>query len=97
MMDEMELGEIGSTFDSFLDEEGDACVVERLAAKRLLAASIAHEMEIQLLTRAELARRMQTSRTQVQRLLDPDNDSITLNTLQKAAAVVGKRVRIELV
>jgi len=97
MMDQAERGEIGSSFDSFLEEQCDSDAVEQLAAKRVLAASIAREMEIQNLTRAELARRMHTSRTQVQRLLDPDNDSITLNTLQKAAAVVGKRVRIELV
>jgi hypothetical protein len=54
-------------------------------------------MKTRKLTKVEMARRMRTSRVQLDRLLDPDNDSVTLATLRRAAAVVGREVRLELV
>lgn len=96
-MNDEKQGEIGSSFDSFLAEEGLTHDVSRIAAKKLLAAMLAEEMRKHGVSRSEMARRMRTSRAQVQRLLDPENDSVTLNTMQRAALVVGRQVRIELV
>lgn len=88
---------IGSSFDAFLSEEGMLETCEELAIKELLAEQIARAMQEQRLTRAAMAARMKTSRAALNRLLDPTNPSVTLHTLQKAAQVVGKRVRLELV
>jgi len=71
--------------------------VTAAAIKRVLARQIERAMAERQLTKAEVARRMHTSRAAVDRLLDPQNGSVTLNTLYKAAAAVGRRVRLELV
>lgn len=92
-----EHGTIGSSFDEFLEGEGIASEVSELATKKILAAMIQTEMEKCGISRAAMAKRMHTSRAQVQRLLDPENDSVTLSTMQRAARVVGRQVRIELV
>lgn len=86
----------GSDFDAFLREEGILEEVEALAAKRLIAHELAQLMAKEKLSKAALARRMGTSRSQVDRLLDPANESVTLVTLAKAAAAVGQRLRISL-
>jgi hypothetical protein len=88
---------IGSSFDEYLAAEGilDAC--EEQAIKELLAEQVARAMQEQGLTRTAMAARMQTSRAALNRLLDPTNPSVTLHTLQKAAQVIGKRLRLELV
>ena len=88
---------IGSSFDEYLAAEGilDAC--EEQAIKELLAEQVARAMQEQGLTRTAMAARMQTSRAALNRLLDPANPSVTLHTLQKAAQVIGKRLRLELV
>ena len=88
---------IGSSFDDYLAAEGilDAC--EEQAIKELLAEQVARAMQEQGLTRTAMAARMQTSRAALNRLLDPTNPSVTLHTLQKAAQVIGKRLRLELV
>ncbi len=88
---------IGSSFDEFLADEGmlDAC--EAQALKELLAEQIERAMQEQALSRTAMATRMGTSRAALHRLLDPSNTSVTLHTLQKAAQVIGKRVRLELV
>jgi antitoxin HicB len=88
---------IGSSFDSFLEEFGIRGEAERVAQKRVLAWRLQREMEEQGLSKSELARRMDTSRTQVERLLDPENDRVQLDTLVKAAHAVGRELKLELV
>lgn len=88
---------VGSWFDTFLEEEGIRDEVEAIAIKRVLARKVAETMKAQGLTKAAMARRMQTNRMALDRLLDPDNTSVTLHTMLKAAAAVGRRVRVELV
>ena len=88
---------IGSSFDSWLREEGIYEEAAAKAIKRVLARQLEAAMKQRNLTKTEVARRMNTSRAVVNRLLDPDNGSLTLTTLQKAAAVVGRQVRLELV
>lgn len=86
---------IGSNFDDFLAEEGILAEVEAAAIKRVLAYQLAQEMKRSKLTRTELATRMQTSRASVNRLLDPKNVSVTLQTMERAALAIGKKLRIE--
>ena len=88
---------IGSSFDSWLHEEGIQEEVTSGAIKRVLARQVQAAMVEGGLSKAEMARRMQTSRSQLDRLLDPENESVTLSTLQKAAAAIGRGVRLELV
>ena len=88
---------LGSSLDEFLAEEGLLVDAEAVAWKRVLAFQIAKLMEEQSLSKAEMARRMKTSRAAVDRLLDPENESATLVTLQKAAQAVGKRLQVALV
>ncbi len=88
---------IGSSLDNFLEEEGLLAEAEAVAAKRVLAFQIAQIMEEQQLSKAEMARRMDTSRTAVDRLLDTDSESATLITLEKAALALGKRLHVALV
>ena len=88
---------IGSTFDSFLREEGIYEDASAAAIKRVVARQLESTMKEKHITKAEMARRMRTSRSALDRLLDPENDAISLSTLQKAAAVVGRQLRLELV
>lgn len=88
---------IGSTFESFLQEEGMQEEIDLLAQKRVLAWQIEQAMEESGITKVELAARMKTSRTQVDRLLDPDNNKVQLDTLQRAAKAVGRTLKVELV
>jgi antitoxin HicB len=88
---------IGSSFDSWLREEGIYQEVTSTAIKRVLARQVEAAMKEKNLSKAEMARRMHTSRAALDRLLDPENDAVTLATLQKAAIVVGRQVRLELV
>ena len=88
---------IGSTFDSWLRDEGLYEEVNSTAIKRVVARQVEAAMHQKGLTKAEMARRMRTSRAALDRLLDPDNDAVTLATLRKAAAVVGREIRLELV
>ena len=87
---------VGSFFDDFLAEEGLLEACEEQAVKELLAEQIKRAMQEKGLTRTAMAARMQTSRAALNRLLDPSNSSVTLHTLQKAATVCGKRLRLEL-
>ena len=87
---------IGSNFDEFLDDEGMLAGAQAVAAKRVLAFQIEKEMKKKGVTKVEMANRMRTSRTAVDRLLDPENISVTLNTLEKAALVLGKKLNIRL-
>lgn len=86
----------GSGFDDFLRETGDYEAVKSRAIKRVLAWRIGRETERAGVTKAEMARRMNTSRSQLDRLLDPDNDNVTLSTLAAAAAALGRGLKLEL-
>lgn len=88
---------IGSVFDDFLKDEGTYEATQAIAIKRVLAWQIGKAMKEQHLTKAEVARRMDTSRSQLDRLLDPARDSVTLETLTRAARAIGRRVKLELV
>jgi antitoxin HicB len=88
---------IGSTFDSFLREEGIYEDASAAAIKRVVARQLETTMKEKHISKAEMARRMCTSRSALDRLLDPENAAISLSTLQKAAAVVGRQLRLELV
>ncbi len=88
---------IGSTFESWLDEAGIREEVTAAAVKAVIARQIAEEMKKQRITKARMAGLMQTSRAQIDRLLDPENGSATLETLMRAARIVGRELRLELV
>lgn len=87
---------IGSNFDDFLAEEGLLTEAQAVAVKRVLAYQIEQLMISQNLSKTVMARRMNTSRAALNRLLDPANPSVTLQTLERAASVLGKRLQIEL-
>jgi len=87
----------GSAFDDFLRDEGILEVTEALALKRVLAWQILQTMESEKMTKTAMANAMKTSRSSLDRLLDPENDSVSLKTIGKAATVLGKSLRIELV
>ena len=87
---------IGSSFQDFLEDEGLATDANAHAVKRVLAWQIAEAMKEQGLTKVEMARRMSTSRAQLDRLLDPDNEKVQLDTVQRAAAAVGRRLHVGL-
>ena len=89
-------GRIGSSFDEFLKEEGTYEDVTAGAVKRLLTRQIMEAMTAGKISKSEMARRMKTSRSQLDRLLDPGNTKIQLDTLYKAARAVGRNVRLEL-
>ena len=88
---------IGSSFDDFLVEEGISEEVEAGAIKKIIAYQLQEVIEKEHLTKTALAIRFETSRAAVDRILDPENESITLLTLKKAANVFGKKLRLELV
>jgi hypothetical protein len=88
---------IGSSVDDFLHEEKIAAEVEALAVKRVISWQIQKEMENLSITKMEMAKRMRTSRAVIDRLLDPDNTGLTLKNLEKAAYLLNKKVKIELV
>jgi antitoxin HicB len=82
----------GLTFDSFLDEEGIREQVEAVAIKRVLAWQLEQAMRKQQKTKQAMARQLRTSRSQLDRLLDPQNAAVTLDTMSRAARVLGKRL-----
>src|ERR1700730_10247033 len=84
----------GSTFDSFLEQEGIREEVEAVALKRVLAWQLSQAMQEQQKTKQALAKHLHTSRSQLDRLLDPQNVSVTLDTITRAARALGKRVII---
>jgi antitoxin HicB len=87
---------IGSSLDDFLKEEGTFEEAQALAIKEVVVWQLTDAMERQSLSKAKLAIMLKTSRSQIDRLLDPTRD-VTLSTLQRAAALVGRKVQIELV
>jgi antitoxin HicB len=87
---------IGSSLDSLLEEEGILEEVTLAATKRVLAWRIAELMKKQRVTKSQMAKRMRTSRAALDRLLDAENTSVTLQTMGRAAAVLGKELTIAL-
>lgn len=88
---------IGGLFEDWLKEEGIHESVQTASVKRVLAWQLEQAMMNLNLTKTEMARRMDTSRPQLDRLLDPDNNSVTLDTLTKAAHALGRQLRIDLI
>ena len=88
---------IGSSFDDFLVQEGMLEEVEAGAIKKIIAYQLQEAIQKEQLTKTALAVQLETTRAAVNRLLDPENESITLLTLKKAANVLGKKLRLELV
>ena len=88
---------IGSSLDDFLKEEGVLQETRAAALKETLAWQVQQAMEKEKISKVEMARRMNTSRAALDRLLDPGNASLTLQTLTRAAHAVGRDLRIELV
>jgi len=86
-----------TTLDDFLREEGKLEEFEAVAIKEVLAWQIAEAMKAQNLSRKRLAERMKTSRSQISRLLDPKDGNVTIATLQRAARIVGRTLRLELI
>lgn len=86
----------GSTLESFLREDGIYEEVKTEAIKAVLAYKLAQAMKAQRLSKARMAARMETSRSQLDRVLDPENEGVTLDTLKRAAAAVGMRLELEL-
>jgi antitoxin HicB len=87
---------MGSSIDDFLKEEGIFDETQAQAVKEVVAWQLADAMKTKKISKSKMAALLKTSRTQVDRLLDPKND-ITLSSLQRAAAMVGRRISIELV
>jgi antitoxin HicB len=88
---------VGSSLDDLLQEEGTLEEINLIAAKRVIAWQISKAMEEKKLNKAAMAKEMKTSRSSLDRLLDPNNSSVSLDTIERAARVVGKRIRFELV
>jgi antitoxin HicB len=88
---------IGSSFNNFLDEENLLVEANEIAIKRVIAWQLQQEIESKHMTKTDVAKAMGTSRAAVDRLLDPNNTSVTLNTLSKAARILGKKIEIDLV
>jgi hypothetical protein len=86
----------GSTFDSFLEEEGIREQVEAVAAKRVLAWQLAQAMRSKKKTKQALAKELRTSRSQLDRLLDPHNSAVSLSAITRVARALGKRVIIRI-
>jgi len=88
---------LGSNFDDFLQQEGLLAEVEATAIKRVIAFQITELMKEHNLSKTAMAKQMQTSRSAIDRLLDPQNKSVTLQTLERAALVLGKRLQINFI
>jgi antitoxin HicB len=88
---------VGSSFDNFLEQDDLLAEANAVAIKRVLAFKLRQAMEKNGFSKAEMAKRMHTSRSALDRFLDPENISITLATMEKAAIAMGKRLEIKLV
>lgn len=90
-------GRIGQRFDDFLKDEGLYDEVHAVAIKRVIAFQIAEAMRAKNINKTEMAKRMNTSRNQLNRLLDPEIGGVELTTLARAAHILGRNLRLELV
>lgn len=95
-MSNIEKGKAGDLFSDFLREQGTYEATTEQALKRVIAFQLASAMKERGITKVEMAKQLVTSRSQLDRLLDPDNDKVTLSTLSRAAKVVGRELTIEL-
>jgi len=96
MTDDVEKGRAGGSFEDFLKDQGTYEATADQAIKRVLAFQLAAEMKSQGISKKKMAERLETSRSQLDRLLDPDNEAVTLATLARAAKAVGRTLRLEL-
>lgn len=90
-------GRIGSSFDAVLKAGGRYDETQAIAIKRVLAWQIEQAMEEEAVSKSEMARRMHTSRSQLDRLLDPENHTVSLETLMRAAHAIGRKLKLEFV
>jgi len=90
-------GRIGSSFGDFLKDEGTYDETTSIAVKRVLAWQLEQAMAEKQMSKNQMAKAMKTSRSQLDRILDPDNDRVRLDTVIKAARVLGREFRIELI
>ena len=88
---------LGSSLESWLEDTGIREEVTAAAIKAVIARQLASEMKKKKITKQRMAELMKTSRAQIDRLLDPDNGSATIETLQRAAKIVGRELRLQLV
>ena len=88
---------LGSLFDDFLSEEKMLSQVDALATKKVIAYQIAESMKKKNITKTEMAKRMGTSRSSLNRLLDPLNTSVSLSTIESAVVALGKRLSVQIV
>lgn len=87
----------GSTLGSFLEEEGILEEANAYATKKILAWQITKAMKEKGISKTDMAKKMKTSRSSLNRLLDPDNNSLNLTTMERAATALGRKVMIQLV
>jgi len=88
---------IGSSFNEMLAANGELVETEAAAIKRVVAWEVREKMERENISKTKMAKQMNTSRSSLDRLLDPDNTSVTLHTLDTAARVIGKSLHLELI
>jgi hypothetical protein len=91
-----EVGTVGSHFDDFLKQDGTYEDINSRAIKRVLALQLQEAMQAEGLTKVTMAKRLKTSRSQLDRILDPDNDGVTLSLLARTAKILGRSLHIEL-
>ena len=96
MTRKIEKGKVGSSFDDFLKEQGAYEETTGQAVKRVLAYQLETAMKESGINKVEMAKQLKTSRSQLDRLLDPKNDKVTLAALSQAARAVGRTLRVEL-
>ncbi len=96
MTNDIEKGHPGQFFEDFLKEQGTCEDTTEQAVKRVLAFQLSEEMKKQGISKVEMARRLCTSQSQLERLLDPENDGVTIGVLTRAAKAVGRSLRLEL-
>lgn len=96
MTQDIEQGRPGQSFEDFFAEQGTLAETTEVAVKRLLAFQLAAAMKDQGISKVEMAKRLNTSRSQLDRLLDPDHDGVTVGVLARAAKVVGRGIKLEL-
>lgn len=96
MTKNFEKGYPGQYFEDFLKEQGDFEDTTERAVKRVLAFQLSEEMKKQGISKVEMARRLCTSRSQLSRVLDPENDRVSIGVLVRAANIVGRKLRLEL-
>ena len=97
MSTDIESGQAGVLFEEFLKEQGTYKSTTEQAVKRVLAFQLTTAMKEQHISKVEMAKRLDTSRSQIDRLLDPDNDGVTLSVLVSVAQAVGRTIKLELV